>query len=320
MSSGGSGKGGQTQQAAGTQTGGFGGGDQLAGMGQPIGATAPSYGAAPNVYEQSSQGLTGAFNTAYGGLAQNFLNPSGYDPSFVGQPGSIQGGIEGYMNPYTDQVINRTMDDMERMRGIQQVGIEGSAAQAEAFGGSRQGLVESELNRNFMQQTGDMSANMRNLAYGQAANLSGQDISNMMTSGFANQNAANLGGFQNAMLQNQQFGNTMQGAGMLGDLSQQAFGFGQDITQQQTQAGLMQQALQQSVMNQGAGLYEGYANSPQQVFNLRLSALGQNPLNAESTTTVTKQPGMFDYLQMGAGLGSAAMGAGMFGNPGSGGT
>ena len=308
MSIGGSGTGGKGGATASQGATGYDPATQ--GMGSPIAPTYNQPAQNPNVYDQSAQGLTGAFNTVYGGLAQNAANPAGYDPSFVGQPGPIQGGIEGYMNPYTDDVINRTMDDMNRMRGIQQVGIEGNAAQAGAFGGSRQGLVESELNRNFMQQTGDMSANMRNLAYGQAANLSGQDISNMMTSGFANQNAANQAGQFGGMMQNQQFGNMMQGAGMLGDLSQQAFGFGQDITAQQNQAGLMQQALQQAVMNQGAGLYEGYANSPQQVFNLRLSALGQNPLNAESTTTVTKQPGMFDYLQMGAGLGSAAMGTG----------
>ena len=277
--------------------------------GQTAGAIAPQ-GATPNVYDQSAQGLTGAFNTVYGGLAQN-TNPNQVDPSFVGQPQSIQSGIQGYMNPYTDDVINRTMDDMNRMRGIQQVGIEGSAAQAGAFGGSRQGLVESELNRNFMQQTGDMSANMRNLAYGQAANLSGQDISNMMTSGFANQNAANQGGQFNALMQNQQFGNMMQGAGALGDLSQQAFGFGQDITQQQTQAGLMQQALNQSILGQGEAMYQGYANAPANTLDLRLRALGQNPANRTGTETTTETPGMFDYLQMGAGLASSAMTGGI---------
>jgi len=273
--------------------------------GQTGGGIAPQ-GATPNVYDQSAQGLTGAFNTVYGGLAQN-TNPNQVDPSFVGQPQSIQSGIQGYMNPYTDDVINRTMDDMNRMRGIQQVGIEGSAAQAEAFGGSRQGLVESELNRNFMQQTGDMSANMRNLAYGQAANLSGQDISNMMTSGFANQNAANQGGQFNAAMRNQQFGNMMEGAGALGDLSQQAFGFGQDITQQQSQSGLMQQALNQSILNQGSSLYSGYAQSPEQALQLRLQALGQMPGSQTGSSTQSSEPGMFDYLGLAAGLAGAAM-------------
>ena len=307
MSSGSGSKGGQTPtQDPGTF-------DQSTGFQQP---TAPQQ---PNVYDQSAQGLTGAFNQVYGGLANNALNAPNtqVDPSFVNQPGSIQGGIEGYMNPYTDQVIGNTMQDMDRMRQMQLVGIEGNAAQAGAFGGSRQGLVESELNRNFMQQTGDMSARMRNLAYGQAANLSGQDISNMMTSGFANQNAANQGDQFNALLQNQQFGDAyqrnLQGAGALGDLSQQAFGFGSDITQQQAQAGLMSQALNQSVLDQGSSLYGGYAQSPEQTFQLRLSALGQNPLNQTGTTTVTKQPGMFDYLQMGAGLASSGMSAGLFG-------
>ena len=294
MSTGGGGKGGQTAVAP-------------TGTVAPTGAIAPQ-GATPNVYDQSAQGLTGAFNTVYGGLAQNAINQPGYDPSFVSQPQTIQSGIEGYMNPYTDQVIGNTMNDMERARQMQLTQIEGSANQAGAFGGSRQGLVESELNRNTMQQTGDMSARMRNLAYGQAANLSGQDISNMMTSGFANQNAANQGGQFNALMQNQQFGNMMQGAGALGDLSQQAFGFGQDITQQQTQAGLMQQALNQSILDQGQALYGGYAAAPANTLDLRLQALGQNPANQTGTSKTTSTPGMFDYLSLASGMGSSYLG------------
>ena len=308
MSTGGGGKGGQTAvdpTGAIDQTGAI----DPTGAVAPTGAIAPQ-SATPNVYDQSAQGLTGAFNTVYGGLAQNAVNQPGYDPSFVGQPQTIQSGIEGYMNPYTDQVIGNTMNDMERTRQMQLTQIEGSANQAGAFGGSRQGLVESELNRNTMQQTGDMSARMRNLAYGQAANLSGQDISNMMTAGFANQNAANQGGQFNVAAQNQQFGNMMQGAGALGGLSQQAFGYGQDITQQQNQAGLMQQLLNQSILDQGRSLYGGYAASPENALSLRLSALGQNPATETGTTTATDSPGMFDYLSLAAGLGSAYLGAG----------
>ena len=313
------GKGGSTgQTAAGQQTlAGFQNAppaNRIAETGQQAPSAIPSAGTGQNVFEQASQGLTGAFGSVYGGLANNAFNSPTpqYDPSFVNQPGSIQGGIQDYMNPYVDEVIGNTMNDMDRMRQMQLTQIQGDASQAGAFGGSRQGLVESELNRNTMQQMGDTSARMRQLAYGQAADLSGQDVANMMTSGFYNQGAANQAGQFNANMQGQSFQDAymrnLMGADQLGDLSQQAFGFGSDINQQQMQAGLTQQALNQSVLDQGSRLYGGYTESPQQVFNLRLSALGQNPLNRESTTTTQTTPGMFDYLQLGAGLGSAYLG------------
>jgi len=283
------------------------GGGQSQSTGQPqqgLGAPAQQ---GQNVYDQSSQGLTGAFNSVYGAMDQNANNPQGYDPSFVGQPNTIQSGIQGYMNPYTDQVIGNTMNDMERNRQMQLTQIEGQAANAGAFGGSRQGLVESELNRNTLDRMGNVSANMRNQAYGQAAGLAGQDINNNMNAGFANQNAANQANQFGIGQQNNQFANTLAGAGALGGLSNQAFNVGQDITQQQQQQGLMQQALNQSILDQGSAMYGQYSQTPQELLNLRLGSLGQNPLNDATTTTTTKTPGMFDYLSMGAGLAGAAM-------------
>jgi hypothetical protein len=265
------------------------------------------------VYDQSAGALTSGLNTTYGALSQygGMAPGSQFDPSMANNPNQIAGGINTYMNPYTDNAINRTMGDIDEQRQIALSQNQGDAARSGAFGGSRHGIVDAETNRYAMDTMGDVSSRMRNDAFGQAAALSAQDVGNNMQTGFANQNAANQGGMFNANQQSQgyndAFGRNMQGADMLGRFGEQAFNTGQDISQQQAQQGLMQQALNQSVLDQGSAMYQGYANTPQQLLNLRLESLGQNPLNEATTSTMTKTPGMFDYLQMGAGVAGAAM-------------
>jgi hypothetical protein len=266
-----------------------------------------------DIYGQSAGALTGALNSTYGALDQygGQAPGSNYNPAAAGQPNSIQSGIEGYMNPYTDNVIDRTMGDIDEQRRIALMGNQANADQAGAFGGSRHGLVDAETNRYAMDTMGDVSAQMRNNAYGQAAGLSGQDINNQMNTGFANQNAYNQAGQfnagQNSQGYNDAFARNMGGAGMLGNLSGQALGMGQSIEDQQMKSGFAQQALNQSVLDQGSSMFGAYNSTPQALLDLRLGSLGQNPLNAATTSTTTKQPGMFDYLSMGAGVAGAMM-------------
>ena len=249
-----------------------------------------------DVYGQSSQALSGALGQTYGAMGQNAMG----GPSTIAQPDSIQSGISGYMNPYTDEVINRTMGDIDQSRQMALSQNQADAANAGSFGGSRHGLVDAETNANAFGQMADTSSQMRNNQYGQAAALSGQDIGNQMQGGMFNAGATN-------QFQNDQFARSMAGAGMLGNLGNQAFGTGQAIEQSQAQQGLMQQAMNQSILDQGQRMYGQYSDQPQELLNLRLGALGQNPLNAATTSTKTTTPGMFDYLQMGAGVAGAAM-------------
>ncbi len=55
--------------------------------------------------------------------------------------------IEQYLNPYTQNVIDTTMSDLERQRKIAQQGTADKAVAAHAFGGDRFGLAEAETNR-----------------------------------------------------------------------------------------------------------------------------------------------------------------------------
>lgn len=78
--------------------------------------------------------------------------------------GSAQGistGIGNFLNPYTSQVIDQSMQDLDRARLLQQQGINSQAASRGAFGGSRQAIAETENNRNFLDQQARTSAQLR---------------------------------------------------------------------------------------------------------------------------------------------------------------
>jgi hypothetical protein len=93
----------------------------------------------------------------------------------------------------------------------------------------------------------------------------------------------------------------LQQAQQLGSLSNLGFGMGQDIQQQQMQQGLQQQALNQALIDAAKQQYSGYTGAPMQSLQAPLAALGVGG-RLEQTQTSTKNPGMFDYLQLGAGL------------------
>tara|TARA_R100000149_G_scaffold60765_1_gene29994 strand:- start:245 stop:898 length:654 start_codon:yes stop_codon:yes gene_type:complete len=202
--------------------------------------------------------------------------------------GALQGAIGGtqramqaplqvgaFMNPYTSEVIDRTQQDIERQRQLASQQLGARATAANAFGGSRQGVAEGVLAGEFGRMGADVAATQR------------------------------LGGFNTALDAAMRDRAARAGAaGQLGQLGGQAFGISRDITQQQMQQGLMQQALNQQLIDAARQQYAGYTGSPQASLSAPLAALGVVP--NQSTTTQTRQPGLFDYLRfpfMAAGLG-----------------
>lgn len=54
------------------------------------------------------------------------------------------GGVDKFMNPYTQNVIDNTMDQINRQAAMARAGEDASALQAGAFGGSRSGVQRAE--------------------------------------------------------------------------------------------------------------------------------------------------------------------------------
>jgi len=108
--------------------------------------------------------------------------------------------INAFMNPYQEDVINRSLGDVETSRQMADLRDRQAATGAKAFGGSRQGVQAALTNAAALKQAADLSANMRSQNYGQAANLAqyarGQNIQ-------GGQNVMALGGARQALLQQQ---------------------------------------------------------------------------------------------------------------------
>ena len=185
-------------------------------------------------------------------------------------------GIGNYMNPYTSQVIDASLADLEQARQAagQQIGQQATAAKA--FGGSRHGVSEALSNARFGEQAGKTIAQLRAQGFDTAANLMQQDVGRQQQAGLANQAALNQMGQFNAG-QFQQAGLANQGA--LNQASQ--FGAGASNTASLANQGALNQMAQYNASNrQQANLANQGADLQGAQFRLnaanQLGALGQN--------------------------------------------
>ena len=170
---------------------------------------------------------------------------AGYTPTMIRPDAAL---TQQYYNPFEQQVIDTSLNDMEqaRQRAVQQMGQQAMASRA--FGGSRHGVAEALTSGEYGKQAGSMVANLRNQGYQQALQLAQQQQ-------MQNQ-AAGLQGAQfrlGAAQQLGQMGQAQTGADYLA--AQTAMGLGgarQQFAQQQMDAarnlglerlGIMQSAL-----------------------------------------------------------------------------
>lgn len=221
-----------------------------------------------NAYTQAAGALTGA-----GTAAQGALNTYGNVPT-------VAAGMGTYQNPFTQDVVNRSIANIGRTTAMQQEANKAAAANAGAFGGSRQGLVEAETNAAAQRNIGDLSANLGMQGFNTAAQLAQGDIANRF---------AGAGGM-------------LAGAGTLSGLGTTGFGMANTLQQQQAQQGMLQQQMQQQQLNDAMQQFYGYANSPLAYLNTVGGALGGSPLANQQTRTSGYKPGVLDYLSFGSGL------------------
>lgn len=191
--------------------------------------------------------------------------------------GTIAGSDIGqYQNPYTQQVIDATQADI--LRGAQQGinALDYQAGRAGAFGGSRHGVALGELGTGVAQQLAQTSAAQRQAGFQSAQQMAQSDIQNRLSQ-------ANLG---------------LAGAQQLAGLGQQSFGYGNTIQSQMAAQGQQQQAMEQALIDAAKAQYAGYTGAPVAGLGYVSQALGATTV--PTTTTQTKQPGLFDYLTLAA--------------------
>jgi hypothetical protein len=164
--------------------------------------------------------------------------------------------IQQYMNPYTQQVVDTSLADLERSRQLAQQQGSAQAVRAKAFGGSRQGVAEAETNRAFAEQAARTSAGLRSQGFDTASRLSEADLARQMQAQQLNQ-GQDAATTQQSLALAGQFGLANQQAALEAARANQATGLTAAQSNQTT-------GLQAQTSNQGMDFNVGQMNTANQ--------------------------------------------------------
>lgn len=167
--------------------------------------------------------------------------------------------MNDYRNPYTQEVIDSTLADFDEYGGQRMAAQDADAAKTKAFGGSRYGIAEAQLEGELARGRASTAASLRDQQFKTAAQLGQADASMAGQADMANRDAQ----MQFAMAQ---FGVDSQAAGQFANAMNMASqaGYQGNLQTALTQAGfdadsaryysdaMNQFAMQQGQMNQQA--------------------------------------------------------------------
>jgi hypothetical protein len=194
-----------------------------------------------------------------------------------------QAAMQDIMNDYQAQIANQAGGQFDI----------GTSLQA-ALANQQAGLQGQLAN----QQTG-LRAGLANQQTGMQGQLANQQTG--MQAGLANQQAQLQAQLANQGVDIQGAQHRLGAAGQLGSMANLGFGMGQTVNQNLQTQGAMQQALQQAVFDASGQKYGQYTGHPAQGLAYLNAALGVTPTTPQ-TSTLTSQPGLFDYLTLGASM------------------
>ena len=215
----------------------------------------PQYQTGEAMATQAAMGGAGLENL--GTAADLTRAAAGFAPQAIRPDAEL---IQQYYNPYQQEVIDTSLQDLEqaRQRAVQQMGEQ--AQRARAFGGSRQAVAEALTSGEYGKQAGSMIANLRAQGYNQA-----------LQAAQAQQAANQAAGMQGAQFR-------LGAAQQLGGLGQQQQA--QDYAAAQALMGLGQ-ARQQMTQQE----LDAARNLGMQRLSLMSGALGLQPANLGGTQT-----------------------------------
>lgn len=196
----------------------------------------------------------------------------------LGNPQAFAEDLPSYLNPYTNEVIDKSLSDMDRSRQMGIMGNADAAAKAKAFGGSRQAITDGVTNAETARSAGLLASQLRSAGFDSAVNNRRADLSTagsgLLATGDAKQ------------------------AQMLKDFT----GLGSIGAQEQGQA--------QKVIDADVSKFNEANNKDIESLNLRLAALGMTPYSSTTNTKQTSTAGTpgFDVGTAGVGILSALLG------------
>lgn len=155
------------------------------------------------------------------------------------------GGLEPYMSPYMQGVVEQQKQQAVQDYARQIPGLRAASARAGALGGTRQALVESEGQRNLQSQLQGIQATGLQNAYQQAAAQAAQDAQLRAQYGFSGAQLAEQSRQFGAGLGLQGLEQQRLAAKQLADIGGQQYEQQKSIIDAQMRAGQQQQALNQ---------------------------------------------------------------------------
>ena len=178
---------------------------------------------------------------------------------------------QSYMDPYMEDVIQQQYKDIQRQGDIQKQGANAQAVGAGAFGGSRQGIQQAEMNRNVLDQQARTGSQLRSAGFQQASGLAQQAAANQAQQQLqqASQYGQQAQAYGNLGLAGaSQMGQVGQGLGSLaqltGQIGQSTGALGQSLGQMGTAtAGLGQLGQQMNVQDINTLMGTGALNQGQ---------------------------------------------------------
>jgi hypothetical protein len=114
-----------------------------------------------------------------------------YKAPTVSTAGNVsQDQIDHYMNPYIDDVVDRSLADTDRSRQMAINTGQAQAMSAGAFGGSRHGVADSLTNRDYGDIAANTAAGLRQSGFNNAVGWGQQDLSRLLSADTSNQQAS----------------------------------------------------------------------------------------------------------------------------------
>jgi len=160
-------------------------------------ATAQGY--TPSTY--SASGYTPATYQAQG-YTPSLASTSTYDAALAAAQQVDGKQIRDLLNPYTQDVVDTTLNTMGRQYRTQAANMGAKAAAAGAFGGSRQAIQSAQLDRSFGEQVASTTATLMSAGYDKATATALANAQMRQQTELANQSARNTAGQFNANANN----------------------------------------------------------------------------------------------------------------------
>ena len=261
-----------------------------------------------NLANQASQNRAAEF----GAGAQNQANlanaASGNRASEFGSSASNQAALANLAATNQSRQFGATAaNQANQQTSAQQQAANQFGASAANQASAQQSLQQQQANQfgaqagntaNLSNQAAQNAANQFGAQAGNTAALTNQAASNRASEFNVNQNQAAQMANQNAQLAGSQ--QRLGAANQLGNLANLGFGMGQTASGNLAQDGAMKQGLNQLLIDAAKNQFNQYSGAPLNTIGLLSQALGASPI--PQTTTTGKQPGLFDYLTLAAGM------------------